>query len=352
MNTKTVLYNLFAQTRVTTLARTIRKPGLSILMFHGLTENASAGQEDANHLNLEVSVFSSLCAWLKSHAHVLSLPEVLRLQREGRPLPKSSVVITFDDGYASNYHLAYPVLRQFDLPATIFAATDFVQNGAWLWPDRLDYAIAHSPLSTLDIMVHGTRLTLPLQTRTQRLACNQRLGHVLRNIPQELLDSEMTGVETHLEARLSDATRAPEIYKPMSWGQAREMVASGLVSIGSHTHRHLILSRCRPDTLHTELETSTHLITREIGTRPTLFAYPNGKFGDYNAATRDALNAYGYECSLTTETGFNPLAGFFNPHGLRRFGQPTCSAHLEVLVSGVLPLMASLLRKAHAKAAI
>lgn len=39
---------------------------------------------------------------------------------------KPPVVVTFDDGYANNFHHALPVLQQFSVPATIFLATSYL----------------------------------------------------------------------------------------------------------------------------------------------------------------------------------------------------------------------------------
>jgi peptidoglycan/xylan/chitin deacetylase (PgdA/CDA1 family) len=43
-------------------------------------------------------------------------------------LPKRSVVITFDDGYLSNYHYAYPILKKYHFKATLFAVAQFINR--------------------------------------------------------------------------------------------------------------------------------------------------------------------------------------------------------------------------------
>ncbi len=45
-------------------------------------------------------------------------------------LPKNPIMVTFDDGYLSNYEIAYPILKALDIPATIFVVTDTVGETA------------------------------------------------------------------------------------------------------------------------------------------------------------------------------------------------------------------------------
>ena len=352
MKTKSILYQIFARTKLPSLARHLKDPGLAMFMFHGLTDQGRVGMGNSNHLHIHVDHFADLCAWLKSHTQVLSLTEALTLIRSGKPLPKSSVVLTFDDGYASNFHLAYPRLLEHHLPATIFVATDFVQNRAWLWPDRLEHAVQNSSLHCLKTTVGGIPTSFNLQSDENRRTCITGLTAIFKTIPQESLHGELTKIETELETSLKTADHIPAIYEPLTWDQAREMVASGLITIGAHTHQHLILSRCQPATVRDELTTSNNLITAALGTPPTLFAYPNGKLGDFNHSTHQAIEASGYTCAVTTETGFNRVNAEFDPFTLRRFGQPESIAHLEVLVSGMFPLLTKMARKTNSRAAL
>ncbi len=41
-------------------------------------------------------------------------------------LPDNPIIITFDDGYLSNYEIAFPILKELEIPATIFVVTDTV----------------------------------------------------------------------------------------------------------------------------------------------------------------------------------------------------------------------------------
>ncbi len=63
---------------------------------------------------------------------------------------------------------------------------------------------------------------------------------------------------------------------PLRWPQVREMVASGLVTVGAHTHRHPDLRALDPTAVAEELDRSNGLIEERLGLRPRHFAYPKG----------------------------------------------------------------------------
>ncbi len=50
----------------------------------------------------------------------MTLQEVIDFVKEGGSLPRKPVCLTFDDGYLSNYELAFPLLKEFDMKATFF----------------------------------------------------------------------------------------------------------------------------------------------------------------------------------------------------------------------------------------
>ena len=64
---------------------------------------------------------------MKEHDYsVISLDQFVELKKEGKKIPRKSVVITFDDGYVDNYLNAYPVLKKYKSPAIIFIPSSHV----------------------------------------------------------------------------------------------------------------------------------------------------------------------------------------------------------------------------------
>lgn len=61
---------------------------------------------------------------------------------------------------------------------------------------------------------------------------------------------------------------------PLSWAGAQEMVGSGLVTVGSHTHSHALLDRLTPEAAAGELDRSRQLIEDRLGVSADHFAYP------------------------------------------------------------------------------
>ncbi len=63
---------------------------------------------------------------------------------------------------------------------------------------------------------------------------------------------------------------------PLTWDQVNAMTASGLVTLGAHTHTHPDLRSLEPAEIEVELATSDDLIERRTGVRPRHFTYPWG----------------------------------------------------------------------------
>ena len=71
----------------------------------------------------------------------------------------------------------------------------------------------------------------------------------------------------------------PNDGEPMTWEAAKEAVASGLVTIGSHTHTHLLLDRAPVDQVRDDLDRSIQLLRERVGVEPQHFAYPKAVLG-------------------------------------------------------------------------
>lgn len=99
-----------------------------IVMYHHV---GYAQKPDKNTVSPEI--FESQIAFLKKNKYrVIPLGEVVMAIKEKRNLPKQSVVITFDDGYEDNYTNAFPILKQYGFPATIFVITDIIGTSGQL----------------------------------------------------------------------------------------------------------------------------------------------------------------------------------------------------------------------------
>jgi len=98
---------------------------IPILTYHNFT----TGEGDSYKIN--ITNFEKQMEFLSLNSYsVISLSELLAGLRAGQ-LPPKPIVITIDDGFKSTYTLAYPVLKKYDFPATLFLYTDFVEKNSY-----------------------------------------------------------------------------------------------------------------------------------------------------------------------------------------------------------------------------
>lgn len=290
-------------------SRRLYRDQLRILMFHGLTDQVHEGLENCQNKHLHVSRFEALMAHLAASYSVLSMDDVVERLQNGAPLPPFPVVLTFDDGFCSNYELAFPILQRYKLPAIIYLATQFVDEKKPIWVDRVDYAIHHAGKS-----------------REELVAFKERL----KALPHAEILAEVSRLEENTGFRLGElaASDVPKIYRALSWEQIREMGRSGLVSFGSHTHSHMILGRAEPEVIRQELRESRELIERETGLPCQHFCYPNGAAGDFSIQSEELLNEAGFRSSITTLGGMNAVPS--SPFLLRRLGMTNDLRRMQI----------------------
>jgi Polysaccharide deacetylase len=230
------------------------------------------------------------------------------------------------------------------LPASIFVATEFVNEGQWLWPDRLEYALGRTEHDSVTTNLTGAEQTWSLATASDRVLAIRGIGQQFKLLPQEHLHAALSALEATVQCALSTEVNPPEIYYPLTWEQLREMIASGLITVGAHTHRHLILGRCTEETAAFEMAVSCKLLEQHLGKPPTLFAYPNGQTDDFTVSTEALLKHYGIETAVTTMCGRNEPSSA-NLFTLKRYGQPESPAHLEMLLTNTVRFLKGHVRK-------
>ncbi len=133
----------------------VRPPrGVVVLAYH------QVGAPRAGAVNLSISRFDEQMAYLASHpeaARVVSLDDAVAALAAPAP-PHDLVVITFDDGTADFVEHAVPILAKYSLPATLYLATEFVEQGRSFWDDGtvLSWAALRDAQSTglVDIGSH------------------------------------------------------------------------------------------------------------------------------------------------------------------------------------------------------
>jgi len=80
--------------------------------------------------------FEKQMQFIKEHMQTISLNELIDCLVKKKLFPPKSIVITLDDGYENFYHYAYPILKKYQFPATIFLVTGYIDTAKNFWWDN------------------------------------------------------------------------------------------------------------------------------------------------------------------------------------------------------------------------
>jgi len=273
----------------------------TVLAYHRVGPPASDGGPDAVHPDR----FRAHLRYLKARYDVVTVGEALEALKRapaGRPL----VSVTFDDGYRDNVTAALPILREEGCRATLFPTLEAVEEGRAPWPHRL--------AAGLDWLARqGRTADWP---QPFRMFASEGRGNGSAPPPGAIAAAvskakRLPGEEC---ARLvSEVDRRTQAARPpaemLSADELRLWRDAGM-EIGSHTHRHPILTRLSSSGRRADLQASRQGLEKIVGAPVRLLAYPNGRTADWDGAVIEDARAAGYDAAVTTIEGMAPEAPF------------------------------------------
>jgi peptidoglycan/xylan/chitin deacetylase (PgdA/CDA1 family) len=106
-----------------------RQDRVPVLLYHRLISKQNRHRAEAGNIDRSYAIFDTDFAaqmdYLdRSGYSTISLDEFIAYQTDGHPLPPKPIIITFDDGFASNYLHAFPILKKHRMKAIVFATPD------------------------------------------------------------------------------------------------------------------------------------------------------------------------------------------------------------------------------------
>ena len=185
-----------------------------ILMYHHLSEDVT------NSEMVSPEQFEAQIRALSEAGYTgVSFDELQAYVLRGAPLPEKPVVITFDDGYESNYTLAYPILQKYGMKATIFAIG--VSFGKDHYKDT-DYAITpHFGAAEAAEMAASGLISIQSHTYDMHQWPPYESGSAVR---ENILPLPGEGEEAYVQALTEDFTRSRTLLEDAA-GQPVDVLA-------------------------------------------------------------------------------------------------------------------------------
>jgi peptidoglycan/xylan/chitin deacetylase (PgdA/CDA1 family) len=197
--------------------------------------------------------------YLNALYQFISMEEYEEVIAGNKPLPKYSLLVTFDDGHKNNIALL-PVFIKYNIRPVIYLCSQVVGTAHPFWWKMLG---DESPEKYKKL------------SNTERLRLLKKMG---KYYPEQILNN--------------------------SHGLAKEDIIQlkGHVTFGSHTRIHPILTKCTDEEQEYEIVNSMIELEDLCGDRVRHFAYPNG---DYNQYSIRMCEKAGYLTARTINTGWN-----------------------------------------------
>ncbi|WP_218352568.1 polysaccharide deacetylase family protein [Alteromonas lipotrueiana] len=217
-----------------------------------------------------------------------------------------TVAITFDDGWLDNYEYAFPVLKQFGYPSTLYVVTDFLGQPAPFWPNKVLTLLLSPEAAITDewqalLKLTGEDIKVPMSRDNAAQVIDKLKQYSDHDIYQALKP-------------IPAATHAP--VEMISLEQLLDAKNTMHVEVGCHTRRHYRLKEnLSAEQLFEEVVEAKSILEQKTGVAVSTFCFPNGDFSE----EAHNLVCQHYDAAVTTMRGIN-TADNLSPHSLLRIG--------------------------------
>lgn len=277
-----------------------RRGVLAVLTYHRVDDPEARPDVSPALLSATPPAFAEQIADLARHYRPVSMAEVLEAIDDPGRLPPRAVHVTFDDAYADFATHAWPVLRAWSVPATLFVPTAYPGTaGPGFWWDRLWNAVSTTARDTISLDPVGR---LHLGDLAARRSAMRAMQASLKARPHDEAMADVERIVTELSVPAGE-TVIPPMPAVLDWAALRRLAADG-VTLAPHTRSHLLLDRVPFDAAVAEIAGAHEDLEREVGPTPRVLAYPSGA---HDGMAVEAARRAGMVLAVTTERGGNDL---------------------------------------------
>lgn len=290
---------------------------LLILMYHRVLPSQDERMQDEEpSMVVTPETFALHLQILQQRFDFMHLSDWLQRRKQGLAVPQRACAITFDDGWLDNHQFAFPLLKEYQVPATLFLVSEMVGTTRNFWPERL------AELMRVTATQYSELWDTPAYRWVRELRTDYDFGRQPPSHQQlfEIFDQAKYLSDDELHARIdamqssSDILPTPDAVV-VNWDQVAEMAKSGLIDFGSHTCDHIRLNdKISQQNIEHQIIASKATIAAATNKAVELFCYPNGHFNDLALS----ITRRHYAGAVTTARGWNSVET--DPHLLNRIG--------------------------------
>ncbi|MCP4671240.1 MAG: polysaccharide deacetylase family protein [Desulfobacula sp.] len=276
-----------------------------IIAYHRIVEAPNAFFPE-----MGIDQFERQIRHLTMNYNIIHVDELIQRIIQKKSL-KNRVAITFDDGFVDNYTNAYPILKKYNVPATIFLISGCIETNEPPWFIKFRHAFKKTKKQELNILLGDQRFQLKLCDMKNRLNSSNKIMAFLQTSPNDERKEYFDFILRELA--YEDFSSLGNMM--LSWEQIKEMSDNG-IHFGAHTHTHPILSSLSLVEAEKEIRQSKEIIEKKLGKKVKGFAYPVGKKNHINKELVPIFMKHGFQYSVTTSK--NPINYKSNPFLLSR----------------------------------
>lgn len=270
-------------------------PAAVILMYHRIADVPN----DPRGTAVTPENFSQHLEYVGRTCHPMRLVDLVEALR-AHSLPRRAVAVTFDDGYASVFEGAYPLLASAQIPATAFITTGWIDQPHEFWWDALDRVLLSEDVpDDLHLSVRGQSYKWTTGSREQRLEAHDAIRQMARAATEE----ERNTLLASLYAWAGVDRTPPVGSRAMTRAELLHLAQDGLVELGAHTVTHRVLATLPAEDQRAEILESRSRLEAIINHPVLAFAYPYGQTEHFTDETVRIVQNSGFQVACTAVQG-------------------------------------------------
>ena len=188
---------------------------------------------------------------------------------------------------------AYPILKKYDIKATLYLITSILNKCAEIWWLKLEDLCNNN--ESISLQWNNMDYVWTLNSNLKKYRC----FNIIKNIILGLKSSvEVSNLINNIKPRNG---RNDYYDSFLNWEKIEELDKDQLISIGSHTHHHLCLRSLSNEQIQNELCVSKNILEDRLGHEVYHLAYPYGANREVDQRAKQIARELGYKTATTTE---------------------------------------------------